>query len=295
MTVILGTFRDWLASALQGVLEGEDIVIVRASDMGELAEASRRPDVDGVILDEKLHPDGAPSAIRELLDGPLPSHVPLLVYSSDRSDRDLHVRALDAGAWGVVEEPVRSHELLATLRRLADLGARMGGGTTAGRDGFREIPAIEDLLQRLPVVEALARREQVGLALVALGPTYPGEGDVAEKLNRRLAGLCLERLRKSDLFATFEAEGEVAVVAYATTREGARTLAERLAAAAAKRSEIRRPEDALSAGIVEISPDQLPEDLRAGSAPEGETRLLSAARRALEEARKAGGGVRFAS
>lgn len=293
--VILGTARDWLASAMEGVLEGADILLDRAGSIEVLLDAAARRDVDAVILDAKLHPGGVTEAIRALLDRALPRSVPLLVYTSDVPDQHFQARALDAGAWGIVEEPIRSRDLLATLRRFMELGGRMEHRTAGTRTRRGALPGANVLLERLPVLEALARREQVGLAIVAVGPTYPGSDDLTERQRKMIADVCVETLRGSDLCASLESDGDLAVVAYSATKDGARRLAERLAAAAARRSEFSRPADALSAGIVELPPDRLPGDVRSGARPEEEARLLSAARDALQKARGAGGGIRFAS
>lgn len=294
--MFLATKRDWFASALAGVLEAESYRVRRAESLRELLDLLRPGGAEALVLD--AHLEGAretPGAIRRLLAGPLPRDVPILVYTSSLPRDELYAEVLDAGAWEVLEGRVRPARFLAVVRRLLEISGRHRREMEeAAPDEDVGLPRVDGLLDRLTVVEALARREQASIAVMAIGPTGPGEREAEEGRRRRVADLCHEGVRKSDLCGWLDAGEELAVVAYSASREGARVLAERLAELAAERLEVERPQDALSAGIVELRPEDLPEHVRADDRAEAQVEVLSRARRALEEAREQGGGVRFA-
>lgn len=294
--LLLVTNRDWFASALEGVLEAESYTVHRKETVEGLLEAIRRGGAGAVIVDAHLEDVGSPEAIRRLRGDFLGRDVPILVYASGLQSDDLYAEYLDAGAWNVIEGPVRSRRLLAVMRRfLAISGRHSRESEEATREEETGLPNLEGLLERLPVVEALARREKASIAVMAVGPTGSGDRSGEPSRRQRVADVCLEGLRKSDLCGWLDAGEEVAVVAYSASREGARVLVERLARMAAEQLELERPQQALSAGIVELSPDDLSDEVRAEDRADAQVELLSRARKALEEARREGGGVRFAS
>lgn len=295
----LVTKKDWFASALGGILESESFAVRRAESIEELIGALRgEGEAAGVILDADLEGDETAAAIRTLRSGPLRPDVPLIVYTSGHSSDDLYAELLAAGAWDVVGGPVRSARLLALVHRFLEIARPTRRGTEKGdREVASGLPTLQGLLERLPVVEALARREEASIAIMAVGPTGAGPGDAGpegvEDRRRRMADACVESTRGSDLCGWLDADGDLALVAYSTSREGARVLAERLAEKVAESLEMEEAGEALSAGIVELGPEDLPR-IRAGDRGDEQVELLSRARKALEEARKEGGGVRFA-
>lgn len=296
--VLLATARDWLAASIEGVLDHDRFDLVRAEtpDQVERMVAEARP--DGVVVDQDLAGTNTPALCERLSEGVLGERTPLIVYSSDLRDEDLHLRNVEAGAWTVIQEPIRSRYLVTALHRFL----RIGSATGEAREGpdrqgqaAGDLPGLEGVLERLPVLEALAERHETTVALVAVGPRQPGSGELLERQRRRTAELCLEVLRRADLCGWLDTEGDVVIAAYGTSKEGARQLAERLARRAAERSEVERPEDALSIGIVELRPGRDVGAVRAGERANGESELVEAAREALRRARAAGGGIEYGS
>lgn len=299
MTLVLATNRDWFASALEGVLKAESYRVRRVDSVDEVVDRGRSDEpIGAVVLDAHIAGEETPEAISRLVTGPLPRDVPILVYSSGLLQDELYGQLLAAGAWDVIEGPVRSARFLPTLRRfleISSLDGRRREGRTSRRDESR-LPTLEGLLERLPVVEALAKREKASIAVMAVGPTGPREPTSDRSRWRGLADICrLSGLRKSDLCGWLDGGEDFAVVAYSTPRDGARVLAERIAEMAAERFELTRPQDALSVGIVELRPEDLPEEIRPEDRSGVQVEILSRARTALEEARREGGGIRFAS
>lgn len=298
--VLLATGRDWLSASIEGVLDEDRFEVAAASTPGELDSAVGRMRPDAVLLDQELAGAETPVLCERLVAGPLGHRIPLVVYSSDLRDEDLQMRVIEAGAWTVIQEPIRSRYLLATLRRflrIAHTSKESVASASSGSNGRSDdLPDLPGLLERLPVLEALAEREDASISLVAVGPRQPGSGELLERQRQQTSELCLDVLRRADLCGWLDEEGDVVIAAYGTSRDGARKLAERLAARAAERSQVARPEDALSVGIVEFHPgDDVAAVRAAGPRANGETELVEAAHDALHRARAAGGGIEFVS
>lgn len=292
--VLLATGRDWLAASIEGVLDRDRFEVERAASEEKLTAMVAETAPEAVVLDQELAGADTPALCRRLVAGHLGTRVPLVVYSSDLRDEELQTEIIEAGAWTVIQEPIRSRYLLAAIERHLRIGESMrAAGTTsgAGEEGANRLPDLRGVLDRLPVLEALAERHDTSVALVAVGPRQPGSGELLERQKRRTEDLCLEVLRRADLCGWLDDEGDVVIAAYGTSTEGARRLAGRLAARAAARSQVERPEDALSVGIVELRPAEDLEAVRAGKRANGESRLIAAAHEALHRARASGGGI----
>lgn len=295
MNLVLATDRDWFASALEGVLEAESYRVRRTTGIRELLRELRDELPDAVVLDAHLAGEETPEAVARVLDGPAARDLPLLVYSPGLSD-ELFSQILDAGAWEVIEGSLRAARVLPRIRRWIEISGRHRRELEeASVDGHVGLPGLEGLLERLPVVEALARREEASISVLAIGPTGPGGGEADDSESRRVADLCVEELRKSDLCGWLDSSDDIAVVAYSASREGAEVLAERLAQVADERLGLPRSENVLSVGVVELAPDDLPQKIRAEDRADTQIEILSRAQKAMEEAREQGGGVRFAS
>lgn len=302
MALILVTDRDWFPAALQGILEPEDFELRRIGDLERLGETIRSgslPRIDAVLIDAHIEGRETPAAIRKVLAGPLSREIPILVYSSGQLEDGHYAELLEAGAWEVVEGPIRSVRFLAVLRRLTEIGGRPrdNQGDEHAGDADHPLADLDGLFERLPVVEAIAQREGASIAVMAIGPTVRTgrTEDRGQVKVDRVADLRRDAIRKSDLCAWLDTGEDFVVVAYAASREGAEVLADRIAKTAAERFDVARPEDALSVGIVELQPEDLPERIPAEARSEPDLAVLSRARKALEEAREAGGGVRFAA
>lgn len=292
--LLVGTPKEWFKSALEAVLEPEGYTVSWAEDAERLRDALSTASPDLVILDENLPSTDTPDLCRSLLAGPLSPAVPVLLYSSDMTTEHLQARALEAGAWEVLREPVRAEYLVATIRRLLGISRLVrdfrGEETdewepgVLGRSGFRRV---------VPLVIALAAREGVSLSCVVLGPTAPESGEAARRQREVTARLCRRYLRKADLCGWID-DRDVAIMAYGTSPDDAALMTRRLEALTGEVDE--NGAFGLSAGIVSVAPE---DDERGGEDTEQLRRLgrapdsvLEAARAALEDAREQGGGIK---
>lgn len=301
--VLLISTHDWFTSALQAVLEPEGFVFVHVRSARHALRHVEQSEPDMVILSEKLPDLDAAGLVRTLRAGGLPGSVPLLVYSPNFWNEDEQAKAVAAGAWDVIREPLRPAILVARLQRLLAIGrlirATDGG---AGVDDEAGLPDLVGLASSMQRIEATAHRNAVPLSCVVIGPSRPAVGPELERQRAAAAALCSDNLRVSDLYGWI-GDVDVGVVAYNTTAAGVISLVRRL-------NDQLVPEDdypmlnPLSAGVVEFHAG--PETRGAGG-PDGRASRtkgmqppkiaslsrLADAQAALREARAGGGGIRI--
>lgn len=171
---------------------------------------------------------------------------------------------------------------------------REPGGADAG------VLDLPDLVQGLETLRTLAARQGAPLSVVALGPTRPAGDGGPDERSCLAVELCASHIRASDLRGWLD-DGDLGIVAFDASGEGAETLARRLdsLAGSGEQPGLERDGDApaLSAGIVEVPPADPSGGETGGDAPESAPpalRLLAAAQRELHRAREEGGAVRRA-
>lgn len=318
-TILVASDQSWFMAALDAVLGSAGYRIVRAATRRALTEAARRGEADIVILDETLEGADAAELVRSLLESPLTADVPLLVHQSSYSDGRGLTEALEAGAWGSIQEPIRSPELAARLRRYLELSRLMRGGAEAAPAGPGDEPTLDPetgllslpgLMRMLPVLSSLADRRDSSVTYIVLGPTRPEEG--GERRRTRVARLCASSVRAADLCGWVDRD-DLIIAAYGTSRDEATFLARRLARMAEGEEPVPGAGSPLSVGIAELRRD-VPEEVdeirgrdaglrraTAGDRTGGPTTeeikclyALAAAQTALKRAREEGGGIRFA-
>lgn len=300
--VLLGTDRKWLVSALKEVLTPEGFDLVAAGDPEQLLEKAVRASPALVLVDEELDGLEVEELAHDLVERPLGAETPLLLYTSSSAARtETHTRALEAGFWDLLADPLRPALLVARIRRLLRISERMVGGDSRPSTGSSvRFLTLEELGRILPAIGALAEREEATVSIVMLGPTSADDDRASKKA--ATASLCGPNLRRADLCALGD-DAEIAIVAFDTSAEEAESLVHRLDELAASQSELDTRGERLSASIVELEPSP---DLQrvvdeVGRTGEGETvsldrvvRLfhLEDARDALRDVREAGGGIR---
>lgn len=298
--------REWFRSALEAVLQPEGFSVRWAREVEDVLDVVSAETPDVVIVDERVGEMSAPELCRVLRGGPLPEHVPIVLYSSDGSRGSLQAEALEAGAWEVIREPIRAESLIASLHRLLRIGGLIGQARER-RFADREsgLLTVRGLMQMLPSLEAMAERQDVPLSCVVVGPTGRTAGKRLRRQRDLVARLCAGAVRQADLCGWVK-DGAVAIVAFDTPPEGARELAERLHRVSEEMArEADDPGAVVSAGIVQLWPlptrggaaegEGSPKDAMTKETVRKETvSILSTAQKALEAARREGGGVRIA-
>lgn len=294
--VLLVSTHDWFASALQAVLEPEGFVFARARSARHALRHVEQSVPDIVILSEKLPDLDAAGLVRSLRAESLGEHVPLLVYSPNFWHEDEEAKAVAAGAWDIIREPLRPATIVAQLRRLLAVGRLIRSADEGSSlDEPTDLPALVGLTRSIRRIEATAHRNAVPLSCVVIGPSNPAAGRELERQRSVAANLCTEHLRLSDLYGWVR-DADFGVVAYNTTAAGiismVRRLNEHLEGSA---DPALRP---LSAGVIELTMDE--DAGRSGREEIAQTpriaslSRIAAAQSALGEARAGGGGIRIA-
>lgn len=300
--LLLGSEKAWFASALRALLKPEGFRLERAASADAVLSSVAGGAPDVVVLDGELPPGDPAELVRLLLDGPLPRSVPVLYRPDGGEGREAEV--LEAGAWGLLEDPIRLTALVAQLERYLQIGRDLVRGTRERQyvDPETDVLTLTGLIRVLPALSNLARREGAPIAYTVIGPTETGSGELLEQQRRSTASLCRRHLRKSDFVGWLQDGSDLAVVAYGTSRSGAGGLARRLNEVTEKQTRAAELRYTLSAGILEVEPSRQGPESRNGDggdhSPETELKLeslqaLAAAQTALKQARRAGGGIRF--
>lgn len=305
--ILLASSRDWFASALQAVLEPEGFSFVQVRSGATALQESPEIDPALVIIDEGLPDMETPELCRRLAQSPARSSLPILVYSPNFWQESEQAEAMQAGAWDVIREPVRSLLLVAKLKRLLRIRELIEtADQEAAPGGEGNLFTFAGLVRILPILGSLAQRNQVPLSCAVFGPTRLDPEALLERRRRDTARLCSAFTRTSDVCASV-GETDMVLVAYGADTSAATLIIRRLNEVVLA-EETAEPEAVapLSAGIVELSPEEFVrskrEDPRAIDVPdvapvaEQIARLsrFAAAQNALREAREAGGGIRVA-
>jgi len=297
--ILLATSRDWLASALQAVLEHEgfEFSLVKTGQRALQDAPLVSPDV--VIVDEGLPDISVPDLCRGMIEGGLRTSVPILVYSPSFWHESEQAKAIQAGAWDVIREPIRSRVLVSRLHRLLQVRNLIELADAAeASDSESRLSSFAGLLATLPVLTSVADRVEASLSCAMLGPTQPAAdpGELAAQ-GRQVKELCERFTRTSDLCAPVGG-ADVAVVAFDADLEGLSLLVQRLS---------RQADASFSAGIVMLSPaphgvgSATRSDERRASSERGPTvaridnlSRLASAQNALSDVRASGGGILIA-
>jgi len=299
VNVMLVSAHDWFASALQAVLEPEGFVFARMREARVALRDAAQVAPDMVIIDEGLPDMEAPALASSLSDGVLKPSIPILVYSPNFWHESEQAAAMRAGAWDIIKEPVRSNLVVAKLRRLLEI-KRLIEATEEGSlsDMATGLFNLAGMMRMLRVLGGASRRLGTPLSCVVLGPTEEPHQEAVDALRERAADAWAQGVRESDVCGWVD-EAELGIVTFGTDAAGVTSMVRRLT----ERTEADPGFGdllPLSAGIIELT-DRLGEGTTADTsriAPMA-TRIASlsgiaAARNALHEARKAGGGIRIA-
>jgi PleD family two-component response regulator len=227
--VLLVSSRDWFASALQAVLEPEGFRCIHMrTEQSVLAEIPVA-DPDVLIIDEGLPELSAPELCRQALVAGLRPSVPILVYSPNYWHEAEQEEAMQAGAWDVITEPIRSRLLVAKLRRLLHLRRLIeSAGESPLADPGTGLYSLAGLIHSLPIVGSLAERSGAPLSCSVVGPTRPGaSGEELDRQLKAMATLVEKYTRAADLCAAVGG-ADVALIAYNASAETAAAIAQRL-------------------------------------------------------------------
>jgi DNA-binding response OmpR family regulator len=295
--VLLVSTHDWFTSALQAVLEPEGFVFARVRSARHALRHVEQNVPDLIILSEKLPDLDGAGLVRMLRSGGLPDSVPLLVYSPNFWHAEDQAKAVAAGAWDIIREPLRPTIIVPKLHRLLTIGRLIRAAEEGNESSVVEgLPKLAGLTRSIQRIEATAHRNAVPLSCVVIGPSRPGDGPVLERQRSLAASLCADNLRLSDLCG-WVSDADFGVLAYNTTAAGVISMVRRLNERLAARAETATELQPLSAGVIELptadgDPVNWSPDAR-GTSHVASLSRLAEAQVALREARAGGGGIRI--
>jgi len=283
--------EQWLNEALESILEPQGYRVVSASDGKQLLERAPGAGADVVVLNANLPDVDSIQACRALRSNrAIARSVPIIMITSTPTTKQQRLAALRAGAWDYLSLPLDAEELVLKLDTYAHVKLEVDRAVEENPvDQASGLYTSRGLDRRTRELVSDAFRRHAPLACVALGiePASAQKGPSAPAASPTaidyVAQLLHARGRTSDAIGRMGGS-EFAVVAPATTADGAVKLAHRLAQAI----ETARPR-----------PEGLPVlRVRAGyealadvhATPIQPQSLLEHASAALQQARTAGNG-----
>jgi len=258
---LIASAAEWLARALESVLQAEGYGVLRASSGAEAVERAGSGRLDAVLVAGDL-PDLEGAAVcRALREQALitPS-TPVILLTSAPATRERRLAGLRAGAWDHLGLPLDAGELVlkldAYLRAKGDADGAREQGLVDYESGLYSARGLERHARQLV---ADASRRHAALACVVLSaepgpgaaPGAAGSALVVEHVARVLHG----HGRASDAIGRW-GQTEFAILAPATDGAGAVRLAGRLArvaAAALPPAGVKLPRFAICAGYEAVS------------------------------------------
>ena len=234
--VLIASDQEWSGRSLETIIGPRGYGVVRAHTGHQVLETARSTHLDVLILDTRLPDVDGILLCRQLREQRIvPATTPIILTTSVQATRASSLAAFAAGAWDFCPHPVDSDLLLSKMdtfvraKRAADRAQEESLlDESTGLYNFR------GMARRARETGAEALRVRGAMACVALAPVMddalePGESietvarDVGEHLGMALA----RTARASDVIGHL-GRGEFAVIAPATSPEGAERLMERL-------------------------------------------------------------------
>lgn len=251
--VLIANDQEWTARAVETILVANGYRVIRSYTAGETLALAGVHDPDLVILDQQLPDYSGTELCRRLREDPrFGDSLPVIITTAGPSGRQQRLGAYEAGAWEFYGQPLDAEALLHKLkvyyesyravRRLREESLLDPATGLYSRTG---------LVRRATELLGEARRH--GRAVACVGWSVPADTE-PDQLDL-LARTFRNHGRSADVLGRVAA-GEFAVVAPATTREGAGRLAERFRALFVS---ILGDEDRVRSSVVALESDRLPQ------------------------------------
>jgi diguanylate cyclase (GGDEF)-like protein len=232
--VLIANDQEWSARSLESILGPSGYSVVRAYTGQQALERVRTTQPDIIILDAQMPDVHGFEVCRQLRSDPrFSATTPIIITTSGPSGRTQRLEAYRAGAWEFLGQPVDGEALLLKLATFLQCKREV--------DSLREESLLDPgtglynmrgLARRAHEIGADAFRRRDPLACVVFAPE--AEDATAESPDEELqriaeqVGQLLKRVgRSSDAIGRL-GESEFAVIAPATSTEGALRLVRRL-------------------------------------------------------------------
>lgn len=231
--VLIANDQEWSARSLESILGPSGYSVVRAYTGQQALERVRTAQPDLIILDAQMPDVHGFEVCRQLRSDPrFSATTPIIITTSGPSGRTQRLEAYRAGAWEFLGQPVDGEALLLKLATFLQCKREVDSLRDESLlDPTTGLYNMRGLARRAHEIGADAFRRRDPLACVVFAPHAEGVGESADEEVQRIAeqvGQLLKRVgRSSDAIGRL-GQSEFAVIAPATSTEGALRLVRRL-------------------------------------------------------------------
>lgn len=234
--ILIANDQEWSARSLESLLGPNGYAVLRAYTGRQALDLARTAQPDLIVLDERM-PDLSGSTVCRMLrdDSRVGPHVPIVITTADPTDREQRLSALRAGAWDHFGEPLDGELLL--LKFDAWIQAKRQVDRVEEESLIDQLTGLYNmrgLARRARELGAEAVRLRAPLACVAIAPdeepAASADGlldEPAERVVRHVGDIIRREGRMSDAIGRL-GPSEFAIVAPATSPDGARRMVDRL-------------------------------------------------------------------
>lgn len=236
--VLVANDQEWSARSLESILAPNGFTVLRAYTGQQALQRARTASPDLIILDAQMPDIHGTEVCRQLREDPrMSSAIPIIITTAGPSGRAQRLEAYRAGAWEFLGQPLDGEALLLKLQTFLKPKQEVDRILDENLlDHSTGLYNMRGLSKRAREIGSDAFRRHHSLACVVFAPDVaPGlENDaVAIELARRLAERVGEVVRGHGRVS--DATGRVgpiefAVIAPATSADGAERLVARLGA-----------------------------------------------------------------
>src|SRR3982751_5816907 len=234
--VLIASDQEWSGRSLETIIGPRGYAVVRAHTGNQVLETLRSTNLDLLILDTRLPDNDGISPCRQLREQRIISPTtPVIITTSVQATRASSVAAFSAGAWDFCPQPVDSDLLL--LRMDTYVRSKREADRAQEESLLDELTGLYNfrgMARRARETGAEALRVRGAMACVALAPIMDdavGEGESADSLAKGIGehlGVALARTARASDVIGHLGRAEFAVIAPATSPEGAERLMQRL-------------------------------------------------------------------
>jgi diguanylate cyclase (GGDEF)-like protein len=235
--VLIANDQEWSARSLESILGPSGYSVVRAYTGEQALERARTSQPDLIILDAQMPDLHGFEVCRQLRSDPrFSATTPIIITTSGPSGRTQRLEAYRAGAWEFLGQPLDGEALLLKLATFLQCKLEV--------DNLREESLLDPgtglynmrgLSRRAQEIGGDAFRRRDPLACVVFSPEPEGEpqqeppDEEAQRIAEQIGQLFRRAGRASDAIGRL-GHAEFAVIAPATTGDGALRLIQRLGA-----------------------------------------------------------------
>jgi diguanylate cyclase (GGDEF)-like protein len=233
--VLIANDQEWSARSLESILGPSGYSVVRAYTGQQALERARTAQPDLIILDAQM-PDVHGFEVCRLLrsDPRFSATTPIIITTSGPSGRTQRLEAYRAGAWEFLGQPLDGEALLLKLATFLQCKLEVDSLRDESLlDPGTGLYNMRGLARRAHEIGADAFRRRDALACVVLSPEAEGVDldeppeEEVQRIAEQVGQLFKRTGRSSDAIGRL-GQSEFAVIAPATSSEGALRLIQRL-------------------------------------------------------------------